>query len=132
MNSSVREARLPLDEAPAEGSVRMLDIGGHRVGLYRVDDTLYALADRCPHRGAPLCSGRVATPVEARDGALTVGKPRSIVRCPWHKWEYEISTGRCLVDERLRVRTYAVELDGDQIVVSLDRPRPPAARPAAR
>jgi nitrite reductase (NADH) small subunit len=122
MSTSVREARLPLDEAPAEGSVRMLDVGGHRVGLYRVDDTLYALADRCPHRGAPLCSGRIATPVEASDGALTVGKPGSIVRCPWHKWEYEISTGRCLVDERLRVRTYAVELDGDQIVVSLDRP----------
>jgi nitrite reductase/ring-hydroxylating ferredoxin subunit len=122
MSSRVREARLPLDEAPAEGSVRMLDVGGHRVGLYRVEDTLYALADRCPHRGAPLCSGRVATPVETRAGALALGKPRSIVRCPWHKWEYEISTGRCLVDERLRVRTYAVELDGDQIVVSLDRP----------
>ena len=117
-----REARLPLDDAPAEGSVRMLDVGGHRVGLYRVDDALYALADRCPHRGAPLCSGRVATPVETRDGALAVGKPSSIVRCPWHKWEYEISTGRCLVDERLRARTYAVEIDGDQIVVSLDRP----------
>jgi nitrite reductase/ring-hydroxylating ferredoxin subunit len=122
MSSSVREARLRLDEAPVEGSVRMLDVGGHRVGLYRVDDTLYALADRCPHRGAPLCSGRVATPVEARDGALTLGKPLSIVRCPWHKWEYEISTGRCLVDDRLRVRQYAVRVDGDQIVVSLDQP----------
>jgi nitrite reductase (NADH) small subunit len=120
--SSEREARLPLRDAPAEGSVRMLDVGGHRIGLYRVDDSLYALADRCPHRGAPLCSGRVATPVEARDAALTMGKPLSIVRCPWHKWEYEISTGRCLVDERLRVRTYAVRVDGDQVVVSLDRP----------
>jgi nitrite reductase/ring-hydroxylating ferredoxin subunit len=122
MSSRVREARLPLVEGPEEGSVRMLEVGGHRVGLYRVEDTLYALADRCPHREAPLCSGRVATPVEARDGVLTVGTPWSIVRCPWHKWEYEITTGRCLVDERLRVRTYAVKVDGDQIVVSLDRP----------
>jgi nitrite reductase/ring-hydroxylating ferredoxin subunit len=122
MSSGDRETRLPLAEAPAEGSVRMLEVGGHRVGLYRVDDTLYALADRCPHRGAPLSSGRVATPVETRDGAVAVGKPRSIVRCPWHKWDYEISTGRCLVDERLRVRRYGVELDGDQIVVTLDRP----------
>lgn len=126
--SQGREARLPLDEAPAEGTVRMLDVGGHRVGLYRLDDALYALADRCPHRGAPLCSGRVATPVEARDGVLTVGKPRSILRCPWHKWEFEISTGRCLVDERLRVKSYAVRLDGDEIVVTLDRPGPPDAR----
>jgi nitrite reductase (NADH) small subunit len=122
MTSADREARLPLRDAPVEGSVRMLDVGGHRVGLYRLEGAFYALADRCPHRGAPLCSGRVATPVETRDGALTIGTPRSIVRCPWHKWEYEIATGRCLADERLRVRTYAVKLDGDQIVVSLDRP----------
>ena len=122
MSSAPREARLPLRDAPAEGTVRMLEVGGHRVGLYRVDDTLYALADRCPHRGAPLCSGRIATPVEARDGVLTVGKPLSIVRCPWHKWEYEIATGRCLVDDRLRVRRYGVRVDGDQVVVSLDLP----------
>jgi len=122
MTRGDREARLPLDEAPDEGSVRMLDVGGHRVGLYRLDDDLYALADRCPHRGGPLCSGRIATPVEVRDGTVTIGTPRSIVRCPWHKWEFEISTGRCLVDERLRVKRYSVRVDGDQVVVSLDRP----------
>ena len=122
MTRGDREARLPLDDAPDEGSVRMLDVGGHRVGLYRLDDDLYALADRCPHRGGPLCSGRIATPVEVRDGTVTIGTPRSIVRCPWHKWEFEISTGRCLVDERLRVKRYSVRVDGDQVVVSLDRP----------
>jgi nitrite reductase/ring-hydroxylating ferredoxin subunit len=100
----------------------MLDVGGHSVGLYRVDDTLHALADRCPHRGAPLCAGKVATPIEAHGDGLTVGKHQSIVRCPWHKWEFEIATGRCLVDERLRVRRYAVRVDGDEVVVTLDRP----------
>jgi len=130
MTPAEREARLPLSDAPAEGAVRMLDVGGHRVGLYRLDDALYALADRCPHRGGPLCAGRVATPVEVRDGTLTIGTPRSIVRCPWHKWEFEISTGRCLVDERLRVRTYPVRLEDGEVVVSLDRPPgSPDARP---
>jgi nitrite reductase/ring-hydroxylating ferredoxin subunit len=100
----------------------MLEIGGHRIGLYRVDGALHALADRCPHRGAPICAGRVATPIEVDAGALTVGAPQSILRCPWHKWEFEISTGRCLVDPRLRVRRYAVLLDDDHVVVSLDRP----------
>ena len=118
-----REARLPLDEAPPEGTVRVLDVGGHRVGLFRVGDELHALADRCPHRGAPLCSGRVVTPIGVRDGELAVGERASVVRCPWHKWEFEIATGRCLVDEKLRVRSYAVHVEGDEVVVSLDRPR---------
>ena len=117
-----REVRVPLGEAPDEGSVRMLEIGGHRVGLYRVGDELHALADRCPHRGAPLCAGRVATPIETDGGMLTLGRGRSIVRCPWHKWEFDIATGRSLVDDRLRVRRYSVRLEGEHVVVSLEQP----------
>ena len=100
----------------------MLDVAGHRIGLYRIDDSFHALADRCPHRGAPLCAGRVATPIEAGPNGLTLGRPHSILRCPWHKWEFEIATGRSLVDDKLRVRRYAVHVDGDEVVVTLDHP----------
>jgi nitrite reductase (NADH) small subunit len=125
---AAREARLPIAEAPAEGRARLLEIGGLRVGLFRVAGELHALADRCPHRGAPLCAGRVTAPIGYDAGVLTVGPQASVVRCPWHKWEFDIATGRCLVDERLRVRRYAVRVDGDEIVVALDRPPPaPAA-----
>jgi nitrite reductase (NADH) small subunit len=120
MTTTNREARIPARDAPDEGAVRMIDVGHHRVGIYRVAGDLHALADRCPHRGARLCSGRVATPIELGSGEVTVGAPNSIVRCPWHKWEFDIVTGRCLVDPRLRVRRYAVRIDGDDLVVTLD------------
>jgi hypothetical protein len=60
--------------------------------------------------------------VEAGAGELTLGSRDSVVRCPWHKWEFDIATGRCLVDERLRVRRYAVRLEDDEVVITLDRP----------
>ena len=113
--------RLPLGDAPPEGRVRIVEIDGHRIGLYRVGDAFFALADRCPHRGAPLCAGSVATAVEVRDGAVVLGTRNAIVRCPWHKWEFDIPTGRALSDERLRVRRYDVQVNGDEIIVSLDR-----------
>jgi nitrite reductase (NADH) small subunit len=116
-----REFRLPLGDAPSEGRVRIVEIDGHRIGLYRVGDAFFALADRCPHRGAPLCAGSVATAVEVRDGAIVLGTRNAIVRCPWHKWEFDIPTGRALSDERLRVRRYDVQVNGDEIIVSLDR-----------
>jgi nitrite reductase/ring-hydroxylating ferredoxin subunit len=100
----------------------MLELGGHRIGLYRVAGALYALADRCPHRGAPLCAGMVTTPVVSNGAEITLGPRRSIVRCPWHKWEFDIATGRSLVDPRLRVRRYAVRIDDDEVVVTLDHP----------
>jgi nitrite reductase (NADH) small subunit len=117
------EARLPLSEAPAEGARRLLDVGGHRIGLFRVGDTLHAVADRCPHRGAPVCSsGRIATAVELRDGKPALGPAQAVLRCPWHKWEFELATGRCTVHPRLRLRRYAVRIEGDEIVVALAHP----------
>ncbi len=117
------ELRLPLAEAPAPGERRMVELGGHRIGLYRVGQQLHALADRCPHRGAPLCSsGRIATAIELRDGHPALGDRDALVRCPWHKWDFDIASGRCVVDTRLRVRRYAVRVENDEVVVALRHP----------
>ncbi len=117
------EARIPLSEAPAAGDVRLIDLGGHRIGLYRIGEELYALADRCPHRGAPLCSsGRSVRGIAMRDGAPAQGAEPAILRCPWHKWDFDIASGRCLVHARLRVRRYLVTIDDNEIVVSLKHP----------
>jgi nitrite reductase/ring-hydroxylating ferredoxin subunit len=116
-----RETRLPLAEAPAPGERRLLELAGRPVGLYRVEDGFVALADRCPHRAAPLCSrGEVVHAVEGVGDAAQVSREHALVRCPWHKWDFDIATGRCVVDAKLRVRTYPVRVEGDELVVSLD------------
>ena len=51
-----------------------------------------------------------------------LGTRNGTLQCPWHKWEFDIASGRALADERLRVRRYAVRVDGPEIVVSLDAP----------
>jgi nitrite reductase/ring-hydroxylating ferredoxin subunit len=33
-----------------------------------------------------------------------------IVRCPWHQWEFDITTGQNLASPHKRVRTYDVEV----------------------
>jgi len=121
VSAPAREVRLPLRDAPVEGDVRIVEIDGHRIGVFRVADDYFALADRCPHRGAPLCAGSVATAVEVRDGEVVLGRRNATLKCPWHKWEFDIPTGRALSDDRLRVRRYDVQVHGDEIIVSLDR-----------
>lgn len=132
MTSSDREIRLSADELPAPGEVKLVRIRQHRIGVMRVGDEFHALADRCPHRGAPVSSsGVVVTGVERLpDGTLQLGEEGALIRCPWHKWDFDIATGRCTADARMRIRRYAVRLDGDALVVSLesaaaqDRARP--------
>jgi nitrite reductase (NADH) small subunit len=119
---NTQELRMPLRDAPAEGDVRTLELAGRPIGLYRVNGALHALANRCPHRGAPICAGMIATPIHSDGARIVAGAPHSAVRCPWHKWEFDIATGRCLVDKRLRIRRYAVRIDGDELVVNLRHP----------
>ena len=104
--------------------VAMVSIGHHRIGIMRVGGQLHALADRCPHRGAPLCSfGEIVTDIERLpDGTLALGEPGSLIRCPWHKWDFDIATGTSPADPAMRVRRYAVQEDGEEGVVCLDRP----------
>jgi 3-phenylpropionate/trans-cinnamate dioxygenase ferredoxin subunit len=119
--TALREVRLPLSQAPAEGERRLVELGGRTIGVFRVDGTFYALADRCPHRAAPLCSrGQVVNAVEGVGGAARVTRERALVRCPWHKWDFDIATGHCTVDAKLRVRRYPAWVDGEELVVSLD------------
>jgi len=119
-----REIRLAEDDLPEPGQISVVQIRNHRVGIMRVADDIHALADRCPHRGAPLCSaGEIVTEIERlADGTLQLGQEGALIRCPWHKWDFEIATGRCPADAHMRVRRYAVRREGGDIIVSLDSP----------
>jgi 3-phenylpropionate/trans-cinnamate dioxygenase ferredoxin subunit len=78
--SRVRVA--PVDELPDEAGVR-LEVGEHRIALFRVGDEVYALGDRCSHAEASLSEGEVFDDeVECpRHGAtfgLADGHPRTL------------------------------------------------------
>ncbi len=107
---------------------RAVSAGRHSLVLVRTrDGAIYALNDRCPHHGARLSFGPVLERVDAcgRDYALRAGE--YVLRCPWHSYEFELATGRCLVDPaRMRVRTYPVDVRDGQVYVSLGRTSGPA------
>lgn len=87
-----------------EGEGVGVDVDGLPVAVYRVDGQLYAVDNRCPHKGGPLYEGEVDTATCS-------------VQCPWHGWEWDLETGRFVVDERKRLRTFEiVEEDGDVVI----------------
>jgi nitrite reductase/ring-hydroxylating ferredoxin subunit len=93
------------------------------IGVFNVGGEYYALRNLCPHKLGPLCTGRVsgrvvaAAPPSGGAPELEVEREGEIIRCPWHLWEFEIATGRCLVDPRMRVKTYPVAVEDGQVVV---------------
>lgn len=120
-----RARRVPYTVADAAdippGSVTVVELGRHGVGVYNIGGEFFAVNNYCPHEGAPICSGRVqSTNVfdEERREYVQVLEGR-VLRCPWHQWEFDITTGRSVAKPERRVKTYDVEIVDGKVVVWL-------------
>jgi nitrite reductase (NADH) small subunit len=107
------------------GSRRIVPLGGPAgIGVYNVGGAFYALRNICPHEGAPLClgpqRGRVRAELDGDRYRIVSEREGEVVVCPWHEWEFDLTTGRALHDPRQRVKTYPVEVDGDEVAIQLD------------
>jgi nitrite reductase/ring-hydroxylating ferredoxin subunit len=58
----------------------------------------------CPHRGGPLGQGQI-------NGQNVV--------CPWHAWEWNCKTGENDMDATRTVATYAVKVEGDDVLLDV-------------
>jgi 3-phenylpropionate/trans-cinnamate dioxygenase ferredoxin subunit len=105
-------------ELPA-GSMVEAVIGARPVVVARTHaGRLYALSGRCLHHGAPLARGRLLTAVEGdRTGEYRQSTGHDVLKCPWHGYEYDLSSGAVLFDERRRLRVFAVREHDGRIVV---------------
>lgn len=102
----------PVEDFP-EGQFRLVRLGKREIGVLKLaNGRIYAVANFCPHRGAPLCKGAVGgTLVPSEPGDLIFGLDDGVLRCPWHGYEFALETGECLfTGQRMRMRTYPVEV----------------------
>lgn len=105
MGRSVVVARA---EEIAPGERKIVEVGGRSIGVFNIGGRYYALRNRCPHQGGPLCAGfQLGTLRAERPGEYDYDAEAAIIRCPWHGWEFNIKTGRSWFDpEHTRVRAY--------------------------
>jgi nitrite reductase (NADH) small subunit len=95
------------------GTRKIIEVDGRSIGVFNIEGVLYALRNSCPHQGAPLCLGVVSgTTFASKPYEYVYGRDNEIVKCPWHGWEFEISTGRSIFNpHKVRVRTYEVRVE---------------------
>jgi nitrite reductase (NADH) small subunit len=79
----------------------LVRVGHTEIALFRTGGQVYAVENRCPHRGGPLIRGFV--------------EAGPAIRCPMHGWRYDLATGES--DRPARATVYPVRVDGDQISV---------------
>jgi nitrite reductase (NADH) small subunit len=110
----------PEDFRRTDAAPRIVEIDGRSVGVFNVDGRFYALHNRCPHRGGTLCEGPLAgttLPTDRREHVY--GREGRVLRCAWHGWEFDVTTGRALADPGVRARPCAVTIEDGDVVVAL-------------
>ena len=85
------------------------------------DQSFTAVPNVCPHQGARLSDGRVERIWTAGAGRAHERLERFAVVCPWHNFEFDLSTGcRPYADAeqcRPRLRRHELLVEGDDVVL---------------
>ncbi len=89
------------DEVPP-GTIHEFQLDGKTVAIANMDGKFFVINNVCLHRGGPLGQGELE------------GK---VVTCPWHGWQYDVTTGKVTMNPTVGVETYAIELRGDDLFV---------------
>ena len=104
------------------GTHRVVRVRSLAVGVFNVAGRFYALPNVCTHQFGPLCEGTVngTTACDAATGwRFAWVRDGEIVTCPWHGLEFDITTGRCLANPRVRLRSYPVSVEDGQVKLIL-------------
>jgi nitrite reductase (NADH) small subunit len=92
-----------LSELPP-GTIREVQVAGTSVALANIEGKVYGINSVCVHRGGPLGEGELA------------GK---LVTCPWHGWQYDVTSGKVVQSPTMGVVCYPTEIRGDEILVDV-------------
>lgn len=91
-----------LDDIPRQGA-RVVKTAQGCVAVFRTaDDRVFALEDRCPHKGGPLSEGIVHG---------------DRVTCPLHNWVFDMNTGAAQGADEGQVGTYATRVQQGRVLL---------------
>lgn len=92
-----------VEQVPA-GTGTTFTVAEKQIAVFNVNDTLYAIADNCLHRGSSLGSGKL-------DG--------KVVTCRAHGWRFDVTTGNTMHVPDYGVVTYPVKVEDGKILISV-------------
>ena len=104
--SIIWQAVCKVDEIPPLGARRVARAHGLAVAVFRsASDTVFALLDRCPHKGGPLSQG------------IVFGES---VACPLHNWTISLADGQAKAPDVGCAVSFACKVEGDTVYLDAD------------
>jgi len=93
-------------DIPALGARRVERARGGAIAIFRnTEDKVFALLDRCPHKGGPLSQG------------IVFGES---VACPLHNWTIGLADGCARAPDQGCTQRFSVRIDNGDVHLDLD------------
>lgn len=106
-----------VDDIPVLGARRVARDGAVPVAVFRTaGDRVFALLDRCPHKGGPLSQG------------IVFGDS---VACPLHNWTIGLADGCARAPDEGCTTPFACRVEGGQVLLDAEELRTKAVDPQA-
>ncbi len=86
------------------GTGKEVMAGDRIVAVFNVDGQFHALDGICPHAGGPLGEGELKG---------------TIVTCPWHGWQFDVTNGQHCLNPRITHGCFPVKVQGNDIFVEI-------------
>jgi nitrite reductase (NADH) small subunit len=86
------------------GKIYEFMVGGQAVAIANVGGKYFAINGVCAHEGGPLGEGEL-------DG--------TVVTCPWHLWQFDVTTGKVAQNPAIGVDPYPIEVRGEDLFVDI-------------
>ena len=103
----------------------LVEVEERPICVFNLGDEYVAYADFCIHQGGPcgegtLSGARIATfDRETLETTMEWRKEGKILSCPWHGWEYDLTTGECLSNRKYRLPSYPVRVEDGTVLLEL-------------
>ncbi|MFA7495778.1 MAG: nitrite reductase small subunit NirD [Acidithiobacillus sp.] len=98
-----------IEEIPALGGRYITTSQGEIALLRNENDEIFAVSNRCPHRGGPLSEGFVS------------GKT---VFCPLHNWQIDLEKGEAMAPDQGCVKTFPIRIENQIVWLGLEKGTP--------
>ncbi len=99
---------IALNDIPKLGA-RVIKTAQGDIAVFRtVDNEVFALRDKCPHKGGPLSQG------------IVFGKK---VACPLHNWNINLEDGNAVAPDVGCTQRYPIKVENGEVYLSLTSPQ---------
>jgi len=86
------------------GDAKVVECEGKTIALCNAGGQFYAVDNTCLHRGGPLGEGFI-------DGTT--------LTCPWHGWQYDLTTGQSTINPNARLSCYETKVEGEDVLIGV-------------